>query len=208
MRTLITGLCALVASLAFAQAPQGEPPVAFKTDIRQAELLPAPAGFVWQRLEEIQAAVVVPEGWNRYAKRGPNERLVAFSPDKLDANNQFQTGLSVRLVWHPRAQAGQEAKAVEQILAAIVNSIESNKTDNKVLRGTMQERNGKKMLIVRHRNAPSGLPPVVVHTVAIGDPASGMVYQFIFESPETSWDESWKVGEQILSRILILFQRG
>jgi hypothetical protein len=182
--------------------------VSFVTDIGQAQLPEPPDGYIWHRIEELQAAVITPPDWKRYAKDGPNSRVVAFSPQPLDQNNQFDTGLTTRLIWHPQLSAGTEAKAMNEVLASIVRGIESNKADNKVLRGTVEDRAGKKMLIVRHRNAPANLPPIVVHTVAIGDPATGLVYEFIFESPESSWEDNWKIAEPIFRRIFVLFQRG
>ena len=94
------------------------------------------------------------------------------------------------------------------MLQSIADGIQSNKTDNKVLKGTLEDRANKKMLIVRYRNAPANLPPIVIHTVAIGDPLTGFVYEFIFESPEASWEDNWTIAEPMFRRILILFQRG
>jgi hypothetical protein len=182
----------LLAGVALDGAAQGasNPPVAFVTDVRAAELPAPPAGFVWHRLDDIQVAVVTPADWKKFAKQDGNAKTIAFSPKPLDQNGQFDIGLTTRLLWHPQTRAGAEAKAMEEVLAAIVRGVESNKTDNKVLRGTVEDRGGKKMLIVRHRNAPASLPPIIVHTIAIGDPLTGLVYEFIFESPESSWDEN------------------
>jgi hypothetical protein len=203
-------LLAGMPSLAGAQAawPLADVPVAFSTDIEKAELLPAPEGFVWHRVDMMQVAVVTPVGWHRYETRGPANRVVAFSPKALDQDNQFDVGFTARRLWHPQLRAGNELSSATQVLASLVQGIESNKTYNQVLRGTLEERANKKMLVVRHRNAAANLPPIVVHTVAVGDPLTGLVHEFIFESPESSWDDHWKVAEPIFRRIVILFQRG
>ena len=186
----------------------GNPPVAFTTDVQHAELPPSPDGYVWHRLSSIQAAVITPVGWNRYEKAGANSRVIAFSPQALDQNKQFDVGFTARLLWHPQLRSGVESRSAMAVLESIAQGIQSKKADNKVLRGTLEDRSNKKMLIVRHRNAPANLPPIVVHTVAIGDPLTGLVYEFIFESPESSWDDNWKIAEPMFRRILILFQRG
>lgn len=201
-------LC-LTGSLSNAQTvSETTPPVNFKSMLKSINLPTPPPGFVWQRIEAIEVAVLTPKDWKKYQKEGSFQKVFAFSNESLDEKGFFETGLTVKLWWHQQAAPGNEAKAVESILAGIVHGIESNKVDNKVLRGTLEEMSDKKKLIVRYRNAPKGLTPIIVYSVSIGDPKTGLVYQFIFEGQEAQWDEKWKIGMKILNQLIILFQRS
>jgi hypothetical protein len=196
------------ASAPVSTASPSSPPIQFRPAVRESALPPAPKGFVWQRLEAIEVAVVTPESWKMHQKDDAVTKTFAFSGDPLNDKGQFETGLTVRLMWHPQTLPGNEAKAAESVMAGIAKAIYNNKSDNQVIRSTLDDKAGKRVMIIRYRNAPAGLPPIVVHAMAIGDSRTGLVYQIIFESPERQWDDSWKIGEQILSRVSVFFQKG
>jgi hypothetical protein len=44
--------------------------------------------------------------------------------------------------------------------------------------------------IVRYRDAPPGLKPVIIHKFLIANDAADSVHMFTFESPESSWEET------------------
>ena len=188
-------------------ASSNEPPVQFQPAVREWALPMLPIGFVWQRIEAIEVAVPTPEDWKMHHKREAYGKTYAFSGEPLNDKGQFETGLTVQLTWHPQLSSINAAKAADLALQAISKSI-LNKADNQLLRGTLDNKAGKKVLIVRYRNAPPNLTPIIVHIMVIADPLTGLIYQFTFESPESQWAESWKIGEQILSRVSVFFQRG
>jgi hypothetical protein len=129
--------------------------------------------------------------------------VAAFTPTPLQRDGTFETGFTLQLLWNPR---GSEDGGILPIAYAIIGELESNKRDNTPLqRGIMQERMGRKVIITRHRNAPPGLTPVIIHRMLIIDEKQSLLYAAIFESPENSWTENWKIGEEILRRILIAF---
>lgn len=209
IRNILVILAAVLtgtAHLAVAQpADTAKPPVAVAGTIKALDLPPIPSGMSWARIAEIDVAVPVPDGWQRHEKDAPFQRVFAFSDQPLDQNGLFERGLTVKLLWHPQLAKGNEAQAVDAVLRGLAAGVQRNK-DNKILKGTLDEKNGKRVMIVRHRNAPTGLVPVIVHTMTIGDPQSGLVYQVIYEGPEATWDENWKIGEQILGRVYVAFQ--
>ena len=188
-------------------ASSNEPLVQFQPAVRELVLATPPKGFVWQRIEAIEVAVLTPEDWKMHHKREAYGKTYAFSGEPLNDKGQFETGFTVQLMWHPQLPSINAAKAADLALQAISKSILS-KTDNQLLRGTLDNKAGKKVLIIRYRNAPQNLTPIIVHIMVIADPLTGLVYQFVFESPESRWAESWKIGEQILSRLWVSFKRG
>ena len=202
VRQVLAIAFAALASTA-AHASPNEPPVEVKGRISALKPPPPPQGFNWVLLDELGAAVVVPDGWHRFAKTGPGARVAAFSPAPLRSDGTFETGFTLQLLWNPR---GKEAGGILAVAYTIIGEIDQNKRDNTPLqRGTMEERMGRKVVITRHRNAPPGLIPIVVHRMLIIDEKQSLLYMAIFESPESSWSENWKIGEEILRRIVIAF---
>ncbi|MGE0332907.1 MAG: hypothetical protein AB7P37_19685 [Ramlibacter sp.] len=196
-----------LAPAAAQQTGAGRAPVSISGAVKAIELPAAPAGMAWWRIEEIDVAVPVPDGWKQHRKDGPSFRTFAFSDQPLDRNGLFERGLTVTLLWLPQLPAGSEAQATEIMLRGLAAQIQKS-PDNKVLTGTLEEKSGKRVMVIRYRNAPSGIPPIIVHTMFIGDPRTGLVYQIIYEGPEATWEDNWKIGEQILKRVYVAFQAG
>jgi hypothetical protein len=163
-----------------------------------------PNNFSWKVLHSINAAVVTPEDWKHYYKEGNTYKVFAFTGDSLAKNGFFETGLTVRLRWLPNAVKNDETKTVNIILASILQSIKTN-ANNKVIFAKLEKQNSKTVLIIRHENSPQNMTPIIVHSVCIGDPVTGNVYEFIFEAPKAIWDEKWKTGEQIFSKLFVLW---
>jgi hypothetical protein len=188
---------------AYAAVSPSEPPVEVRGRIAKFTPPPPPLGFAWTLLDDLGAAVLVPVGWQQFRKSGPGARVVAFSPTALRADGTFETGLTVQMLWNPR---GAEGGGVLPVAYTLIGEIESNKRDNTPLRrGTLEEKNGRKVAITRHRNSPPGLVPIVVHRMLIIDEKQSLVYALTFESPEATWDENWTLGEEMLRRVIIAF---
>lgn len=62
-----------------------------------ADLPAAPAGFTWQEIPELKAALLKPNGW--FFKREKQKDTLAYfiTKEDIDKNGQFQTGLSVNV---------------------------------------------------------------------------------------------------------------
>lgn len=196
-----------LAPVAAQQTGAGPASVSISGAVKTIELPAAPEGMTWQRIEEIDLAVPVPDGWKQHRKDGPSFRTFAFTDQPLDKAGLFERGLTATMLWLPQLPAGKEAQATDIIMRGLATQIQKS-ADNKVLTGTMEEKNGKRVMVIRYRNAPQQMPPIIVHTMLIGDPKTGLVYQIIYEGPEATWGENWKTGEQILKRVYIAFQAG
>lgn len=202
---LFAALVALAIGPAYAQkSGPFQPPANFSGAINAVSLPDAPAGLEWKRLEAINMAVLVPLGWKRHEKRGPYQRVASFSDEPLDRDGRFERGLTIRLFWHPQAAAGNEALAVDSLLGSLASGITADERNNKVINATLESQHGKRVMIIRYRNAPEGQMPIIVHCMHIGDPRTGLVHQIILESPEPTWDDNWKLGEQISRRIQLV----
>lgn len=205
-------MCLVLADFYFAGATlaqvntAAQPPIELRGRIAVSGLSfdNAPTGLAWERLDDFAVAILRPEGWYRHAKNGPFEKIVAFSETQLNDSGQFDIGLTVQLIWNPRGKAGGGAGAMA---GALIRSIVQNKTDNTVLSSKFEEKVGKKVAIMRHRNAPEDLPPIIVHRMMVIDPVDDLLFVFTFESPEQVWEEKWKIGEQLLKRVFIGFRQ-
>ena len=63
--------------------------------------------------------------------------------------------------------------------------------------------NGRKLYGGRFRRVREGEEPVISQRVAFGNAATDTVYILLFESPESSWDEMWKLGETMLGKFVL-----
>jgi hypothetical protein len=184
------------------------PPILLKPAVAQAKLPIPPAGFAWQRLADMEVAVLTPEDWVDTPQLAEFTRGHTFSIKPSGQKGEFRPTLTARLLWHPQFMPGYESKAMDAQLVTINDAIERNKKLQPVLHSSREVRAGKFVMTMRYRIAPPGAAPAVAHMVAIGDPNTGFVYQFSFECLESDWDTQWKIGEQIFAKLLILFQRG
>jgi hypothetical protein len=44
---------------------------------------------------------------------------------------------------------------------------------------------------------------VVIQTLAVANPKTNTLYLLIFESPEPDWDSAWKLGKQIVDKLVL-----
>jgi hypothetical protein len=154
---------------------------------------PAPAGFAWRRLAEINGFVLMPQGW--FVKREINRRtspVIAYfvSQEDIDTAGSFQTGLSLNVLMPSQSEdAEAHAKAV---VAGIVR-----RPDLRVLRAAWDTLVGR----FHHYGCVVGMPskdgPLVVEQRLIVNTITKTTYNVIFESPERDWKNASEKGAKL-----------
>jgi hypothetical protein len=56
---------------------------------------------------------------------------------------------------------------------------------------------------LRYRNAPDVAKPIIIHQVCIANDKQDTLFIVTLESPEVSWEATWKLGEVMHKKFLI-----
>lgn len=194
---LILTLSLLMGSAA--AEPVADPP----SEARAQDPFPPLPGFSWVRLDDLHASVMVPDGWRHHTKNAPGVLVIhAFSGESLDTNGMFSTGFSAFSYVPPKGLADPPLYT-RRLMHYLARSIETKSDINAILHKTGYAKQGFEILALRHRNAPSDKTPIVVHSIYVGELATGEVRQFMFESPESTWVDAWKQGQTILRSLAL-----
>lgn len=145
-----------------------------------------PAGFTWQEIPELKAALLKPEGW--FYKREEQKGTLAYfiSKEDIDKNGRFQTGLTVNVLHLKKDSAVERGKGIIQELATTKN-VKAFEQDAGSFR---------KFACLAKDTDSSGT--TVMYTLAVANPKTNTLYLIVFESPESDWDAAWKVGKQMV----------
>ncbi len=179
-------------------------PVTFSGLVDKAQLPAPPQDMVWNRIAAIDVAVLTPTGWNRIEGRLPSGHVFGFSDKPLNAKRQFERGLTVKALWIDNSK-GQEVEAVDELLNQLTRALEGNPDTTQLLDARTGNKSGKIISVVRVRTTMPNEVPEIGHALMIGDPTTGLVYQFLYAAPESDWDANWKIAEKILNSVFIQF---
>jgi hypothetical protein len=203
LRFFVTlAIASTLLGLANAQTPTA--PVTFKGQVEKAQLPAPPDQMVWNRIEAIDVAVLTPVGWNRVEGRLASGRVFGFSDKPLNAKRQFERGLTVKTLWIDNSK-GQEVEAVDELLNQLTRALEGTPETTQLLDARTGNKAGKIISVVRVRTALPNETPEIGHALMIGDPSTGLVYQFLYVAPESEWEANWKIAEKILNNVFIQF---
>jgi hypothetical protein len=207
-RSLAGILLALAGSSpSFAQpaTPSTPPPVQFQGQLDKVQLPAPPQGMVWNRIDAIDSAVLTPSGWLRIEGKMQNGRVFGFSDKPLNAKRQFERGLTVKAAWLDNSK-GAEVEAVDELLNRMSRVLEGTPETTQLLDARTGKKSGKIISVMRVRTALPNETPEISHALMIGDPVSGLVYQFLFSAPESEWEANWKIAEKMLNNVFIQFR--
>jgi hypothetical protein len=200
-------LACLGASPALAQpnSPSAPPPVQFLGQLDKIQLPAPPQGMVWNRIDAIDVAVLTPTGWVSVEGRMQNGRVFGFSDKPLNAKRQFERGLTVKAAWLDDSK-GAEVEAVDELLNRMSRALEGTPDTTQLLDARTGKKSGKIISVLRVRTALPNEAPEISHALMIGDPVSGLVYQFLYSAPEAEWEANWKIAEKMLNNVFIQFR--
>ncbi|HEV7519803.1 MAG TPA: hypothetical protein VGP89_01795 [Candidatus Angelobacter sp.] len=150
-----------------------------------------PAGFTWQQIPELKAALLKPNGW--FYKREEQKGTLAYfiTKENIDKNGRFQTGLTVNVFHLKQNSAVDRGKDTIQQLAA-----------TKHVKAWAQDAGAFREFGCLAKDTDSS-GTVVMHTLAVANPKTNTLYLLIFESPEPDWDAAWKLGKQIVDMLAL-----
>jgi len=150
--------------------------------------LPAPPpGFTWQEIPDLKAAFLRPTGW--FFKREEAKGTLAYfiTKENIEKGGEFQTGFTVEVFHLKKDSAVERGKdMITQIAAQKHGDLRARN------RGPFKE------FGCLYKDTES-----VVNNLTIANPKTNTLYLFIFESPVSDWDSSWKVGKQIMDNLAI-----
>jgi hypothetical protein len=163
----------------------------FQAALPAADLPQPPAGFTWQKIPELKAAVLKPNGW--FFKAEKDKDTVAYFITKEDIRRKgaaFQTGLTLN-VFHLKDSAVDRGQAMIVNMAARHSVATFDRTV-----GSFREFGCE----LKDTDA-SGTTET--HALTVANPKTNTLYVFIFESPEAGWADAWKLGEPMLEQLAL-----
>ncbi len=191
MKTLIANLAiALVAAPLFA----GE-----AKSTNDTPLPPSPDGYRWERFAEVQSAFLCPTNWHRFHKPGNSSHTYVLSKESVEVKGSFETGLTVQVIKGIQKHKGMPPSAFTIGMAQTT----LGKKENTKLSTQDLSSGPFKAFGLRYRNAPEVAKPIIIHQVCIANDKTDTLFIVTLESPESSWEETWRLGEVMLKRFLI-----
>jgi hypothetical protein len=159
-----------------------------------ANLPPAPDGFSWERLPVIRATVLRPKGW--FFKHEGNKATQAYfvTKESIEKGGKYETGLTIQAM---RMRKGvKPSQFAEKYAETIVKSgqVDVEKT---------WKAEGGPFQTLGSRYVTHGDPPHHQQSLLIANDKTGTLYIILFESPQSQWDEAWKLGQPMLKQLLL-----
>jgi hypothetical protein len=160
----------------------------FTSKVASQDLPPAPDGFTWQKLEEIEAAALLPKGWFFKKERKQNTLAYFITKENIDKEGKYETGLTLQAFKQPQKTTAEElAGAIILGYSERKELQRSWKTSAGVLSGWGYEAKFK---------AADG-KMTIVQGMIISNPKTKTFYFMLFESSEGKWEDALKIGRII-----------
>ena len=160
------------------------------------DLPPAPDGFSWQQLDAIRGALLMPNGWHFLVRTNHGETNYYLSEDDLsgrDLEGELGTALLAGVVHVDKSDA--QDRALKMLLML-------EKSEGAELQDTWKtEVGGLEGFGARVRMTVNDHPPLMMAALAIGNPKTGALYLFVYESPETRWKQTWESGRKMFDSV-------
>jgi hypothetical protein len=187
---------------------------AAETGSVSVEIPPPPSGFTWHLFKPARMTVLRPDGW--YVHHVDNKKFTGcVSKECIQTQGSFRTGLTLNVIpgvkeklkkhnpdYHPDVP-------ITAILELLYPTLFSDPRFQVLyLDQGVQRTLGSRLFRFRYRqvgSVRSDLPwhgPIICQKFIIEFDQSPDVYHFTFEGPESSWDENWTIGKQILTNLV------
>lgn len=139
--------------------------------------------------------VEVPTGWHVKEEQGRGTRALFVTKESIEHGGSFQTGLSVNAIRDIPVKTGMTPSVyAKSVIATLQRTKESRGVAEQKTRNFLGARG------FFRSGSPTG-EKTVLFSMAMGNDATGSVFFISFESPESEWEEAWKIGEQIVRSI-------
>lgn len=203
-RNLLAAACAAGAVAVLAQ-PAGAPPT--RAEVLQSieTQLPSPqAGATWKLFRNV--VFQKPADWKEHERTGSIGPIPTFtwaaSAEDFSPTKYFEMGITVQII---DGSARNMKSAARTIATALLHPILRSHKPEEILIQSQRVHGDNETTILRYKDAPPGLTPIIVHRYTIANDTTDTVHIFVFESPEATWDANWaKYGTLFLSRINVV----
>lgn len=172
------------------------PAAAQKHDVK---LAPAPAGFAWQPLPEVKAAMLLPLGWYYKAEADKATNTYYLTREEIGETGEYEMGMAVHVVRKARAQTRRPAAEYAELLMLRAGYGPGREHLEKASSTVGPFRKWT----VRYREAAPGAEARMVYQVALANPKTDTLYLLTFESPEAEWTNAFELGEAMLRELVL-----
>ena len=115
-----------------------------------------------------------------------------LSKESIAKGGQFQTGMTVNVLKLKKDPAPERAM---KVIAEYARAGDVQKL--------WEAENGVLKLYGARIHVRADPPSFTEHLLAIGNSRTNTLYVIVFESPDATWDEAWKLGEVMLTDFLL-----
>jgi hypothetical protein len=158
------------------------------------DLPPAPKGFSWIRLPEIKGALLSPNGWHFMKEEKQGTIAYFITEQNIKKEGRFQTGLSLNVI-PPR-----KSSPAKEYAAAYIGKVAK---ENELLQIWDTQAGALAGYGCRVRTKDKSRGPLILHTLMLANTRTNRLYLFVFESPEKEWTAAWKLGEQMMTMLVL-----
>lgn len=139
--------------------------------------------------------VDVPAGWFVRVDEGSGTKAVFVTKEDISVQKHYTTGLSVDAI---KEVPQRTSRKPSEYALALITQVSKMHEHGEIEQSTVGPlRNAASFF---RSKAPDG-QMVVQYTVASGNDQTGTVFVVTFESPETEWQEAWKIGKALLQTL-------
>jgi hypothetical protein len=171
--------------------------------------LPSPPdGFTWHTFKEAQATVLRPEVWHVHQVMNDQSFTGCLSKECIQTEGMFSTGLTLNVFRGTKDGLREHDPdshpdtAVMLPLTSTLPNLTSDPRFQVFYLDPCVQRTSASRLVRVHFRLPGSKGPLILYKFTIEFDQSPDVYLLTFESPEDTWDESWKIGKQILTKLV------
>jgi hypothetical protein len=184
--------------------PATGPAAANWSAVEMSNLPPPPDGFGWHPFKEAQITVLQPKGWYVHQEMDDQIFTGCVSKESIETATTVLTlqvfrgtkdGLRAIPNCHPDT-------AVAGTLGGLLPNLPTDPRFQVLyLDPCVQRTAGSRLIRAQYRQLGSRRS-VIAQTFIIEFDQSPDVYVLTFISPENTWDDSWKIGKQILTNLV------
>lgn len=162
----------------------------------------APNGFAWRELEQVNGAVLVPDGWHFSELSSHGTLVYRVTREKLDKDSKtFRTGLTINVVKSvkSKSKAPPAIYAVKHVLDYIKAA--ESATEPKV------DKAGKFQRITCYvvKKMPDVDPDIEfrIRLTTLANDETDTLYVLTFGTPKTEWDVNYEIGKTLFNPIML-----
>ena len=169
------------------------------------ELGELPKGFSWHESDTCHAAVPVPKGWYVKEEGSGDTHSLTITKENIEQTGRYETGYTLSCYDSFSRTVGV---GPSKYAASIIEKVQqTNDKKNIVVEpwANVLTKGAVKGAGIRFRDAKP--PPALIHYYFIANEQTDTLHFIIFEAPEAEWAAAWKLGEVMLTNVVVWSRR-